>query len=74
MDIISSHMVFINPSFINPRQIHVSGCGRTKKREVVYLKKKKKTQRTETEEMENYPLPFPLMAVSDAHMQTALLF
>ena len=24
--------------------------------------------------MENYPLPFPLMAVSDAHMQTALVF
>lgn len=38
------------------------------------LKKKKNPQRTETEVMENYPLPFPLMAVSDAHMQTALVF
>lgn len=40
------------------------------------LKKKtnQKTQRTETEIMENYPLPFPLMAVSDAHTQTALVF
>ena len=37
-------------------------------------KKKHKTQRTETEIMENYPLPFPLMAVSVAHKQTALVF
>lgn len=40
----------------------------------VFKNKKQKTQRTETEVMENYPLPFPLMAVSDAHMQTALVF